>query len=132
MTDREILEAAALAAGWKWWRSKHGYINLTSPDGEEYVCCQGWNKFDPNTGVQLPEPTLYDALIDANWSPMTDPGDALRLAVALKMYINVDTSDIFACGEGGAVMREFKGTDPIAATCRVITRAAAEIGRAKT
>jgi hypothetical protein len=60
---------------------------------------------------------------DANpiiWNPLTDDGDALRLAVKLNLweavrdcYQHADSSD----------------SDPYAATRRAIVRAAAEIGR---
>lgn len=49
------------------------------------------------------------------WSPLTDDGDALRLAVKLRIEV---------CSKG---MEAFG--DPYAATRRAIVRAAAEIGR---
>ena len=58
------------------------------------------------------------------WNPLTDDGDALRLAVKLRMTLGVglDRSDA-----GGFC--EFDLEDKNAATRRVIVRAAAEIGR---
>ena len=67
------------------------------------------------------------------WNPLTDDGDALRLAVKLginldfletmtgirQVWANMDTEDYI----------ENAGEDPYAATRRAIVRAAAEIGK---
>ena len=85
MTDRELLELAAKAAG------------LSHPDGWDWIR----------------NPLGY------SWNPLEDDGDALRLAV--RVGIDVSKAQI-----------EFwdkHSTDPLAATRRAITRAAAEIGR---
>ena len=104
MTDRELLEAAARAAG-------IDFSDTTCRSGAIHLCCPvGW------------------------WNPLTDDGDALRLAVKLKLIVECE-------GEEGVVAREDKtgslahawerfDSDPYAATRRAITRAAAEIGRA--
>jgi hypothetical protein len=67
------------------------------------------------------------------WNPLTDDGDALRLAVKLDMGIEV----LLSVGETRAgdghcetIVCEQHGSDPCAATRRAIVRAAAEIGRA--
>lgn len=62
------------------------------------------------------------------WNPLTDDGDALRLAVKLGLSIRVDRRSGFSWikGFGGAVPHD---VDPYAATRRAIVRAAAEIGR---
>ena len=101
MTDRELLELAAKAAGieieWSEWRTsrvgKFGAIEHTKHEG-----FNGWN-------------------------PLTDDGDALRLAVKCNMHLVgefpvPDLALLYAC----------KG-DPYAATRRAIVRAAAEIGK---
>jgi hypothetical protein len=74
---------------------------------------------------------------DANqpWDPLEDDGDALRLAVKLKMRIGIDSIPV-----GYVVVmsddplqkdtHELIVDDPYAATRRAITRAAAEIGKA--
>lgn len=95
MTDRELLELAAKAAG----------IEPASYMGRDV----GW--YVPGRGV-------------GSWSPLTDDGDALRLAVKLKIQI---TPEYVFQGpwEGGGFLR-----DPYAATRRAIVRAAAEIGKA--
>jgi hypothetical protein len=68
------------------------------------------------------------------WTPLTDDGDALRLAVKLNMRVvitgEVGITDV-ASGEGKWVYGgEHHYPDPCAATRRAIVRAAAEIGRA--
>ena len=71
------------------------------------------------------------------WDPLADDGDALRLAVALHLCVDVGRRSIeviWADSEGEAYSieenGEKSGSDPYAATRRAITRAAAEIGRA--
>ena len=74
-----------------------------------------------------------------NWNPLTNDGDALRLAVKLNLSIshswtiaeseplaNVIVDNL----EQTIPTGEIKGADPYAATRRAIVRAAAEIGRA--
>lgn len=70
MTDRELLELAAKAAGWTWWRSKHGYWNLTAPDGTQHTACHGWTKFNPHTGEELADSTPGDALLEVGFCPL--------------------------------------------------------------
>jgi hypothetical protein len=123
-TDRELLERAARAAGWKGWRSKHGYWNLSSPDGQPHTCCVGWPTFDSSTGEKLPEPTFADALTEGGWTPLVDDGDALRLAIVRNIEIGWE--------DGGAVVfadncSEPAEENPAAATRRAIVRAAAAL-----
>lgn len=112
MTDRELLELAAKAAGVmivKWLPSP-------LPTGTPYVWC------DP-----LPEGARQP------WNPLANDGDALRLAVKLELDVSV--------GMAGAVVDPFRRlptveevdrNNPYAATRRAIVRAAAEIGKAMT
>ena len=86
--------------------------------------------------------------IESGWNPLTDDGDALRLAV--KLEISVDTSEYLMVGEFAGFgeyekctdawhvnrhtaeiisIKEIHGDDPYAATRRAIVRAAAEIGK---
>jgi hypothetical protein len=103
-TDRELLELAAKAAG----------LRIESEpfaDGER-----------------------LRASMDGHWwpvwNPLTDDGDALRLAVALRMYVyQSGVYSCVSCCAGGFV--EDHSTDPNAATRRAIVRAAAEIGANK-
>jgi hypothetical protein len=106
MTDKELLELAAKAAGY----STEPYF-----DGE-YM---GANRYEYTEGPSA-------------WNPLTDDGDALRLAVKLK--IDVKHYDDYVVGwfDGGYIGTGkimYEG-DAYAATRRAITRAAAEIGRA--
>lgn len=110
MTDREMLELAAKAAGYKTALMDKGYdfLQLCVVDGA------GFNN-------------------DEVWSPLDDDGDALRLAV--KLEILVLTARGFAVANavdsGGGVVRIASDPDPEAATRRAIVLAAAEIGKAK-
>ena len=100
MTDREMLEFAAKAAGYKYL----------------------WN---------------IDSLLikgsSGRWNPLTDDGDALRLAVKLGIRVCPVTADgrnAYAAHDrlAGGVGEPHNG-DPYAATRRAIVLAAAEIGR---
>lgn len=66
------------------------------------------------------------------WNPLTDDGDALRLAVKLGITTehSGDTAWAYAIGHDANV-DEYYGSDPCAATRRAIARAAAQIGAAK-
>jgi hypothetical protein len=81
---------------------------------------------------------IYGGLIlvgGHSWNPLTDDGDALRLAVKLGLDIESDLpahlvevwfpNGINTCGS----VYEPYGNDPYAATRRAIVRAAAEIGK---
>ena len=74
------------------------------------------------------------------WNPLTDDGDALRLAVKLNLHIGIDCESagcvviqwgFDASGESaGSIVQEAPITgDDYAATRRAIVRAAAEIGK---
>ena len=104
MTDRELLENAAKAAGYTLREHYAGF------------------------------PLIAEEL-NAAWNPLTDDGDALRLAVTLGISVSYDRLDqgveerrVFAVW-GRGVELEHLGNDPFAATRRTIVRAAAEIGR---
>lgn len=68
------------------------------------------------------------------WSPLNDDGDALRLAVKLRMDIEPWIHGCSACARvccGEILIDEpHYGDDPERATRRAITRVAAEIGKA--
>lgn len=134
MTDRELLELAAKAAGWTGWQSKHGYWNVTSPEGENSTHCHDWNSYCPDTGKKLRQPTFADAIAETDWNPLTDDGDALRLAVKLGMTVQtwIHGYDEFArvsCEQ--VLVDENHDSDPYAATRKAIVRAAAEICKAQ-
>jgi hypothetical protein len=63
-----------------------------------------------------------------DWNPLTDDGDALRLAVKLKITPHIDGNLTDAESTAGFAT-EAHLDDPYAATRRAIVRAAAEIGK---
>ena len=105
MTDKELLELAAKAA--------------------ELPEC-GW--MGP-VFMYVKDNTFTD------WNPLTDDGDALRLAVLLDMSVDVafyESSSYAYAGDSPRVWAvELWRDDKRAATRRAIVRAAAEIGKAK-
>jgi hypothetical protein len=102
-TDRELLELAAKAAGYVVLASLAGHANGTT----HWWKGAAW-------GLQIEG-------VDGVWNPITDDGDALRLAVKL----NIDHGN-----PGMRLSIDWQpNADPYAATRRAIVRAAAEIGR---
>jgi hypothetical protein len=107
MTDRELLEAAAKAAGIEIWFSDN---DTPWVGGDKYV-----------------------------WNPLTDDGDALRLAVKLGFTVGphlgatyagvAPCPDDFEDGKFPIRIAQMHNDDPYAATRRAIVRAAAEIGK---
>lgn len=116
MTDRELLEAAARAAG-RTWLSYHHTKGL---------CCRDES---------------YGGLIEYYWNPLTNDGDALRLAVKLGMLISHSAYKpeenaygfigIAWYGQKVEFESEKFTNDPYAATRRAIVRAAAALGGLK-
>jgi hypothetical protein len=112
MTDRELLELAAKAAG------------MT---GVRYSPSFGMEKMiDPSR----PKET---GSIGHGWNPLTDDGDALRLAVKLKIAVTYPEDEscvrVWYGSMGTEPLCDDLGSDPYAATRRAITRVAAEIGK---
>ena len=109
MTDRELLELAAKAAGKD--------IDLS--------------RYDEDWGFAIRHMAKW-------WNPLTDDGDALRLALHLRINIeHVETSsrkphgvNCWPVGRGDCSKFETALPDYNAATRRAIVRAAAEIGKA--
>ena len=106
MNDKELLELAAKAAGVKalWIKT------LWSPDGELRDCTN-----DHPQDIYAAPP----------WNPLTDDGDALRLAI--KLNLTVCSGPVYSYVVG--CTQEKNNGDPYAATRRAIVRAAAEIGK---
>ncbi|HTH45553.1 MAG TPA: hypothetical protein VL528_10785 [Oxalicibacterium sp.] len=118
MNDRELLELAAKAAGYE--------VNFSEP-------VNGWfpHGYDDNGDV------------DKWWNPLLSDGDALRLAVGLRLDICTEENDPHPTldrqirhvnvwpfyGTVGA-SEDLDSPEPCAATRRAIVRAAAEIGKA--
>ena len=78
----------------------------------------------------------YPLWVNGNgiWNPLTDDGDALRLAVKLSIDIVFDFDRVMAVYGDGYSKEEYfyelpTPTDRYAATRRAIVRAAAEIGK---
>ena len=114
-TDRELLEKAAKAAGI--------CIDKAAFNGGGAG----------NTGFDLAGAAVLDWHNGTKWNPITDDGDALRLAVKLHMSIlSNETASWVATGmhQINRAEEHHDGSDPYAATRRAIVRAAAEIGRA--
>ena len=70
-----------------------------------------------------------DNLPHLGWNPLTDDGDALRLAVALRMDLNINDEECDAFHADGCVS-EVGGFDTESVVRRAIVRAAAAIGEA--
>jgi hypothetical protein len=111
MTDRELLEAAAKAAGMDvHWGS-------------------GWESDYMFRRIPRPSSPL---VTNVRWDPITDSGDAFELAVKLRLTVNCSYDDVALCGQEFTqkeVFLERNGEDPLAATRRAIVRAAAELGK---
>jgi hypothetical protein len=103
MTDRELLELAAKAAG----------LTILSWPQEDYAVVQNGDQ-------------------QCGWSPLAFDSDALRLAVKADIDV-VQMGDAtradYMIGIGFCTVDVPHGDDPYAATRRAIVRAAAEIGR---
>ena len=117
MSDRELLEFAAKAAG------------IHVPTKKDYP----WAYID-ESGIFRDISCAGDGSRMSRWNPITDDGDALRLAVKLKFDIlYYDTMiRVYPRLPKCIVIHQEVGDDPYAATRRAIVRAAAEIGRQMT
>lgn len=104
MTDRELLELAAKAAGYH-----------VEPRDDNALAIERDGRWWP-------------------WNPHTDGGDAFRLAVDLGLVVEIgDAARGFVAvrtnTDNWQEFREAWGADPYAATRRAIVRAAAEVQR---
>lgn len=115
MTDKELLELAAKAAGLPVDFACEGGI--------------GWFALSRNA--------VGD--VETWWNPLKDDGDALRLAMKLNLIVGAygsytsvgetyDKPKLSAAGEEFICWHHETHGDPRAATRRAIVRAAAEIG----
>ena len=71
---------------------------------------------------------LANGQIQSWWNPLTDDGDALRLAVKLGLSIEILSTRMEPHTRVNGKEEEHRA-DPYAATRRAIVRAAAEIGK---
>ena len=107
MTDRELLELAAKAAGIEvWWTENYGGVLLQ---------CRR-------------SPVI--------WNPLNEDGDALRLAVMLELLVGIHGVEVWAqkyMGEdaGWLTIKEPLGLCRFSTTRRAIVRAAAAIAAAQ-
>lgn len=100
MTDKELLEMAAKAAG--------------------------------IVGIDASDVGLKIRGILGLWNPLTDDGDALRLAVKLGIELGINDSEhyVYAFKRNLDTSKsEATHGDPYAATRRAVVRAVAEIGK---
>jgi len=104
MTDKELLELAAKAAGLTvhWHDSGH---------------------YGPTMEI------MEDESGGPPWNPLKDDGDALRLAVKLQMNIDIIEEAAGAHVINYRFCSELNNGDPYAATRRAVVRCAAEIGK---
>lgn len=117
MDDRRLLELAAKAAGMGelvWGE--------TYKLGDDLIDCSDLPYLRSN---QPDEADVY-------WNPLTDDGDALRLAVRLQLHIGIYDAYASAASIGRPYDEKIvwfhNELDPGLATCRAIVRAAAAIG----
>lgn len=117
--DQELIRLAAKAAGYDKTMTAVGFSDI---DGTytEYVKSTNWI-----AGV---ERRVY-------WNPLMDEGDALRLAIQIRMQINISGGGTEAIKGKFYVHELTSGTeqkygDKCLATRRAIVRLAAEIGKA--
>ena len=117
-TDRELLELAAKAAGYKILEHHQSARDAL---------------VDPATA------SLWIDGVSTGWNPLKDDGHALRLAVQLRMLIEPARTmsgtfvevHAYPSGRGDCSGVERLGQDDCAATRRAIVRAAAAIGGGK-
>jgi hypothetical protein len=116
MTDRELLEDAAKAAGMTLkWGEKYKL-------GDDIIDC---------TDIPYAKSNQPDEA-DMHWNPLTDDGDAFRLMVKLELLVDTNGMHVqvgFPYEAPLAYEKMGVLDDPYAATRRAIVRAAAEIGK---
>ncbi len=80
-------------------------------------------------GISIPDDAdgIF-VLLGRQWNPLTNDGDALRLAVKLNINITHTLFGVDANLPGSPISFEGWGDTRLAATRRAIVRAAAEIG----
>lgn len=108
MTDRQLLEDAARAAGMVVWRGKGHQSDMLF------------------TNAPAHESGLMTGIA---WRPLEDSGQALELAVKLRIDLTLLNNLVQAQAGRGPIATEviYETTDPMAATRRAIVRAAAAL-----
>lgn len=119
MEDKELIELAAKAYGFGDQEGNFIWTESEYPRGSKTNGAL-WNYMGWCDTAQL-------------WNPLTDDGDALRLAVKLNIHVRVWVYACEAqygdCESTGLIHASDCGGDVCAATRRAITRAAAQIGK---
>ncbi len=125
-TDKELLEMAARAAGYKvrWHERWDCFVHVEPHNIDNPPTLAGQRQV---------------------WLPLTDDGDALRLAVQMSLRVECYTgvkihpkygesniTDVYSAKYESIALSESHNGDPCSATRRAIVRAAAEIGKSMT
>lgn len=106
MTDRELLELAAKAAGYSY--------------NTQY--------FDEQVGIIVWEPPIWYEGRD--WNPLREDNDAARLLIAIRGKVAYSTTGVtIAVGRHG--WHQPFGDDPMAAFRRAVVDTAAQVGASK-
>ena len=122
MNDQQLLEDAALAAG----------VRVPPLNAYPWHGIDNGGIWTNTSAVGHLEPKKRKYI----WAPLTDDGDALRLAVKLHLTVQQGAS-VYVYADPDFCDPDFSGLevceslhkDPYAATRRAIVRAAAEIGK---
>lgn len=114
-TGKELLELAAKAAG------------ITGEWVEDFNPTHDYFYSGSRSGFYFDETGNDDFRV---WNPLTDDGDALRLAVKLDMQVDISAGEVWVMHSSllSMIIESLEGADPYAATRRAIVRAAAAIG----
>lgn len=114
MTDREMLELAAKAA--EWQLCGYSWIGENEDDDECEILESAFVKTHPEQELAT------------KWNPLTDDGDALRLAVILDISISLvaGAGSVMVSGASGVLCEQGSGNESVR---RAIVRAAAQIGK---
>lgn len=111
MTNQELLELAARAAGIHIDKSPYNGGGIG------------------NTGFDMNGNAVLDWHNNKRWNPLTDDGDAQRLAVKLQITMRNFGHVVSVVAPRQFQVDEYTNGDEYAATRRCIVRAAAEIGK---
>lgn len=115
MTDKELLEFSAKSVGIVLKK----YCPASDSNHEFFIA------YLPVEGRERDYP---DYSSEEAWNPLIYDGDAYRIAVKLKMSVNIYSDETIVTADG-VFLNEYHYSNPYAATRRAIVRASAEIGK---